>query len=166
MSEDIGKKAEHKIRQWLNRPEEGYDFNRIPDNMNGFYGSKNICDFDLYKYPYKYYIESKATYHDRFDFNMLTDYQMENMLKKSQIENVRSLVIVLFVTYQRAFIFDIRDIYEQIQSGKKSVNITKIGNWTIPYKEIRTVPSRKQMLDYEGEIEEYIPDHKDNLAAD
>lgn len=166
MTEDIGKKAEQKIRQWLNRPEEGYDFNRIPDNMNGFYGSKNICDFDLYKNPNKYYIESKATYHDRFDFNMLTDYQLENMLKKSQIANVRSLVIVLFVTYQRAFIFDIRDIYEQIQSGKKSVNITKIGNWTIPYKEIRTVPSRKQMLDYEGEIEEYNPDHKDNLAAD
>ena len=162
LSEDIGKKAEHKIRQWLNRPEEGYDFNRIPDSMNGFYGSKNICDFDLYKYPYKYYIESKATYHDRFDFNMLTDYQMENMLKKSQIENVRSLVIVLFVTYQRAFIFDIRDIYEKIEWGKKSVNITKIDKWTIPYKEIRTVPSRKQMLDYEGHIEEYLPEHKDS----
>lgn len=162
LSEDIGKKAEQKIRQWLNRPEEGYDFNRIPDNMNGFYGSRNICDFDLYKNPNKYYIESKATYHDRFDFNMLTDYQMENMLKKSQIANVRSLVIVLFVTYQRAFIFDIRDIQEQIESGKKSVNITKIANWKIPYKEIRTIPSRKQMLDYEGEIEEYIPDSKDN----
>lgn len=162
MSEDIGKKAEQKIRQWLNRPEEGYDFNRIPDNMNGFYGSRNICDFDLYKNPNKYYIESKATYHDRFDFNMLTDYQMENMLKKSQIANVRSLVIVLFVTYQRAFIFDIRDIQEQIESGKKSVNITKIDNWKISYKEIRTITSRKQMLDYEGEIEEYIPDHKDN----
>ena len=162
MAEDIGKKAEQKIRQWLNRPDEGYDFNRIPDNMNGFYGSRNICDFDLYKAPNKYYIESKSTWHSRFDFSMITDYQLENMLKKSQIENVRSIVIVLFVNYQRAFIFDIRDIQEQIESGKKSVNITKIANWTIPYKEIRTIPSRKQMLDYEGEIEEYLPDHKDD----
>ena len=39
----------------------------------------------------------------------------------------------------------------------KSINIKKIDKWSIPYKEIRTVPSRKEFLDYEGEVEEYIP---------
>ena len=38
----------------------------------------------------------------------------------------------------------------------KSININKIDKWTIPYKELKTVPSRKKLLDYTGEIEEYI----------
>lgn len=30
---ELGKQAEGKIRQWLNRPECGYSFDRIPDQM-------------------------------------------------------------------------------------------------------------------------------------
>lgn len=29
----IGKKAEKKIQEWLDRPECGYSFDRIPDQM-------------------------------------------------------------------------------------------------------------------------------------
>lgn len=29
----IGKKAEAKIEEWLTRPDEGYSFDRIPDQM-------------------------------------------------------------------------------------------------------------------------------------
>lgn len=153
MSETIGKKAENKIKAWLDRPDDGYDFNRIPDQMTGRYGSKNICDFDLFVSPYKFYIESKATENERFEFSMITDYQYENLLKKSNIDNVWGLVIVLFVIQKRAFILDIRDInWMSTQLGKKSLNITKIEKWPIPYIEIPTVPnSRKQLLDYSGD---------------
>lgn len=156
MSEDLGKKAEKKIRDWLDRPEEGYDFNRIPDQLTGQFGSKNICDFELYLYPYHYYIESKATYHDRFDFSMITDYQYESLMKKSKIHGCYGLIVVLFATYQRAFILKIQDMDKLINEGKKSLNITKIDKWTIPYREIETIPSRKQLLDYTGNIESYI----------
>ena len=104
-----------------------------------------------------YYIESKATENDRFDFSMLTETQHDGLLEKSQIENVFGWVIVLFVTYKRAFVIDIREIKRLEDEGKKSINIKKIDKWSIKYKEIRTTPNnRKQMLDYEGEIEEYI----------
>ena len=33
MSESIGKKAENKIQEWLDRPGEGYSFDRIKDQM-------------------------------------------------------------------------------------------------------------------------------------
>lgn len=33
MSETIGKKAEAQIRDWLNRPSEGYCFDRLKDQM-------------------------------------------------------------------------------------------------------------------------------------
>lgn len=156
MNDDLGKKAEVKIREWLNRPEDGYCFDRIPDQLSGLYGSRNICDFILFKSPYMYYIESKATYHDRFDFSLITEYQRDNLLKKSNISHVFGLVIILFATYQRAFILNIQDIKRLSDSGTKSLNIKKIDSWNTPYVEILTIPSRKQLLDYTGEIEEYI----------
>lgn len=151
MSEDLGKKAERKLKEWLDRPDDGYDFNRIPDQLSGQWGSKNICDFTLYIEPYNHYIESKATIHDRFDFSMITDFQYESLMKKSKIKGCYGLVVVLFATYQRAFILKIQDIDKLIHEGNKSLNITKIAKWTIPYKEIETIPSRKQLLDYTGE---------------
>lgn len=155
---EIGKKAEDKIKQWLDRPDEGYSFDRIYDQMTGFYGSKNIADFTCFKSPNEYYIESKATWEDRFDFNMITDTQREGLLQKSKIANVYGWVIVLFASHKRAFVLDIRDIEKcRTKLGQKSLNIRKIMKWPIPYKEIRTVPNnRKQLLDYTGEIEEYI----------
>ena len=148
---NVGKKAENKIAEWLDRPEEGYSFDRIPDQMTGFFGSKNICDFTLFKSPYQYYIESKATWEDRFDFSMLTDTQYDGLLGKSKIKNVFGYVIVLFASHKRAFILDIRDIDSLVQQGKKSLNIKKIDKWGIPYKEIKTIPSRKELLDYDKE---------------
>ena len=147
--DNLGKKAEAKIREWLNRPEEGYSFYRLPDQQSGLYGSTNPCDFIVYKEPYEYWIESKATWHDRFDFSMITDYQRDSLLARSAIKGVHGVVIVLFATQKRAFWLDIRDIVKLMESGVKSINITKIKNWTIPYKEIVTVyNTRKQLLDY------------------
>lgn len=158
MNDGIGKKAELKIREWLNRPEDGYCFDRLPDQLSGFYGSKNICDFTLFKSPNFYYIESKATYDDRFEFNRISEYQYNHLLEKSKIKNVFGLIIVLFVTYKRAFIFHIEDIDNyQKEYNKKSLNITKIDKWQIKYKEIKTIDnSRKLFLDYVGEIEDYV----------
>lgn len=153
ITDTLGKDAERKIKEWLDRPDEGYCFDRLPDQMTGFYGSSNICDFTLFKSPYLYYIESKATWGDRFDFSMLTTNQHDRLLEKSKIENVYGYVIVLFASYKRAFIIDIQDIvYLENEKNKHSLNITKIDKWDIPYKEIRTIPNnRKKLLDYDKE---------------
>ena len=152
----LGKKAEGKVREWLDLPESGHDFNRIPDQLSGFYGSKNICDFYMYKYPYMYYIESKASYNDNISFSMITEYQRTEMFKRSKIFGVRSIVVFLYATYKRAFILDIRDIQHQLDDpkGTKSLNIKKITKWPVPHIEIPTVPSRKELLDYTGDLEE------------
>lgn len=157
MNDGLGKEAQQKIKEWLDRPQDGYSFDRIPDQMTGQYGSKNICDFTCFKSPYMYYIESKATWEDRFDFSMITNYQHDNLLEKSHIRNVFGLIIILFASYKRAFVLRIEDIYQLEQQGVKSLNIKKIEKWPIRYKEIRTIPNnRKKHLDYEGELEEYV----------
>lgn len=162
----LGKKAEEKIQQWLDKPENGYSFDRIPDQMTGRFGSKNICDFVCFKCPEMYYIESKATWDDRFDFNMLTETQHDGLLDKSKIQHVHAFVIVLFASYKRAFVIDIRDIKRMEDSGKKSINIHKIDSAQIPIscKEIATIPNnRKTYLDYSGDIADYIPEYKGGL---
>lgn len=150
VNDQLGKDAEKKIKEWLDRPDEGYDFQRLPDQMTGFYGSSNICDFELYKYPNHYWIESKATWNDRFDLSMLTDTQYDGLLNKSKINGVDGIVIVLFASYQRAFWISIKEIDRLKQSGKKSLNILKIDKWDIDYHEIKTIPNnRKKLLDYD-----------------
>ena len=150
--DDLGKKAEAKIKAWLDRPESGYCIDRIYDQLSGFYGSKNISDFTFFKAPYFYYLESKATWNDRFEFNMISEYQYTKLLEKSQIQGVFGLVVVLFATQQRAFILDIKDIEYLIrEKDQHSLNIKKIAKWGIPYKEIETIPSRKALLDYTGD---------------
>lgn len=153
---EFGKVAEQRIRTWLDRPQDGYSFDRIPDQMNGFYMvSRNICDFVCYKYPNTYYIESKATIHDNFAFSQLTDVQRIGLRKKANIKGCYGVVIVLFVEYKRAFIINIKDITDDTPEANlttKSINIKKIDKWTIPYLEIETIPSRKQILEYTGEF--------------
>ena len=149
---NVGKKAEAKIKEWLNMPEEGFFFYRLPDQLNGFYGSTNPCDFIMFKKPHFYMIESKATYEDRFDFSMISENQHKDMIEASKVDGVKSIVIVLFASYKRAFILDINDIVASESAGKKSINIKKEPKWDIPHVEIPTVPSRKALLDYDKEF--------------
>lgn len=152
----LGKKAESKIKQWLDRPIDGYSLDRLYDPMGGFYGICNPCDFICYRFSKIYYLESKATFNTRFDFSMIRPNQMDGLLKKSRIPGCHGWFIVLFASHKRAFKFNATDIKELWDSGVKSLNITKIAEWKIPYKELQTIPSRKELLDYNGEIEDLI----------
>lgn len=157
LNSDVGKPAEKQIQKWLDRPELGFCFDRIPDQMTGQFGSKNICDFILFKSPEFYYIESKATWEDRFDFDMLTETQYNGLVDKDKIDHVHGIVIVLFESYKRAFWIPIQSIKTLSDSGKKSINITKIDKWDFDYIEIITVPNnRKKLLDYSEENYEAI----------
>lgn len=160
----IGKEAEHCLSRWLDHPERGYCFDRIKDQISMYANSSsNICDFTLFKSPYYYYIECKATSHDRFDFKQIKGYpdstdvkqQYGGLLMKSKIENVYGVVVILFVSQERAFIIDINEIERLTQSGQKSLNINDIESSDIRYKEIdKVVNNRKKYLkfDYIGEF--------------
>lgn len=158
MNDNLGKQAEHKIREWLDRPEDGYSFDRFYDQLTGYYmTSRNICDFVVFKSPSAYYIESKSTWNDRFDFAMIQEHQLKGLIEKSKIAGCFGWIIILFATYKRAFRFNAIDIQALINEGTKSLNIKKIDNWNIDYKELQTVPNtRKKLLDYTGEIEDIV----------
>ena len=88
---------------------------------------------------------------------MITQIQFDGLVEKAKIRGVHGWVIVLFATYKRAFILPILEIARLIAEGKKSLNIKNLDKWDLKYVEIRTIPNnRKKLLDYEGEIEEYL----------
>lgn len=154
MNSEVGKEAEAKLKQWLDRPELGFCFDRIPDQMTGQYGSKNICDFILFKSPEFYYIESKSTWNSNIPFNVLTETQYNGLLNKSKIDHVHGVVIILFAGHKRAFMLDIKQIDCLINNGKKSINIDKIDKWDFRYGEIKTIRNnRKKLLDYCDDFE-------------
>lgn len=154
MNDGLGKQAEQKIRDWLDVPEQGRSFDRLYDQLTGYYlTSRNICDFIYYKYPNIYYIESKATWQDRFSFSSISKHQHDGLLEKSQIPGAFGVVIILFATYKRTFAIDIQCIEHLEKLNKHSLNINKIASWGIPYTELSTIPnSRKKLLDYCGEL--------------
>lgn len=154
--DNLGKNAEAKIKLWLDHPEDGLAFYRIKDQMTGFKQSANPCDFIVFRSPNQYFIESKSTWGDRFDYANITKYQREKLFEYSKIDHVYGLVTILFASYQRCFMFRIQDILLHIAEGKKSINIKKLDSWLLPYAEIQTTPSRKELLDYRGNIEDYL----------
>ena len=88
---------------------------------------------------------------------MITDKQLNEVSDKSFIRGVFGLCFVLFVAHQRAFIFNMQDIRMCIKNDiQKSLNIKKIEKWPIKFAEVKTIPSRKELLDYTGELEDYV----------
>ena len=160
----IGKEAEKLLSRWLDKPKQGYCLDRVKDQLSMYANSSsNICDFTLFKSPFYYYIECKATTHERFDFKQIRGYpdstddkqQYGGLLRKSEIDSVFGVVVVLFITQDRAFVIDIREIDRLTQLGQKSLNINDIDSWDIQYREIHTIPNlRKKYLkfDYTGEF--------------
>ena len=89
--------------------------------------------------------------------NSIHNFDKPGILEKSKIKGCYGLVIILFASWRRAFVLDIRDIVDLESNGQKSLNIKKIKNWPIRYKEIQTIPNnRKKLLDYIGEIEAVV----------
>lgn len=163
-NDHLGKDAEGKIQDWL-APLPEYSFFRIKDQMTGFYGSSNPCDFIVYRMPNMCYLEAKATWKDRFDFSNITDVQRTELVRRSKVKGVYGVFSVLFASYQRTFFFDANSMFKEGDDGDvvlrddsvKSLNIKKIDKWPIPYVEVGTIPNnRKKHLDYTGDFMGYL----------
>ena len=73
MTENIGKKFENAFKESVEKV-AGVAIVRLPDQMNGYAGSKNPCDFFMYKKPCMYAIECKSVHGNRLPMTNITDY--------------------------------------------------------------------------------------------
>lgn len=96
MAINRGKQFESVIKKCFERV-ENCSVDRLHDQMSGFKGSKNICDFIVYKYPRQFYIECKAVHGSILPFSDITDNQWKGLLKKSEISGVIAGIICWWI---------------------------------------------------------------------
>lgn len=120
MTVNRGKKFESVIEDaFLAVPEVSID--RLHDQTTGYLGSKNICDFIVYRKPYEYYFECKSVHGNILPFTNITDKQWNGMLEKSQIKGVFAGVICWWVDKDVTKFIPIQMLQRMKDKGAKSI---------------------------------------------
>lgn len=106
----------------------GVSIDRLHDQMTGFKGSTNICDFIVYKEPYEYYFECKAVHGNTLPFSNITENQWQGMLLKSKIPGVYAGVICWWVDRDVTIYIPIQRMQEYKEVGFKSIRFDIFDN--------------------------------------
>lgn len=159
-----GKDFEDKIREAFEKvPECSVD--RLHDQMSGYAGSSNVCDFIIYRKPYQLYLECKACYGNTLNFHNITDNQWKGLLEKSTIDGVIAGVVIWFIDHDLTVFIPIQALADHRFYGDKSVNVKTVANEygmnAIPLagekKRIFFEYYAKEFLDYLQWLEEFDP---------
>lgn len=117
-----GKDFEHEIEIAF-RKYPNISIDRLHDQMSGFKGSTNICDFIVYWFPTLFYIECKSCYGNTLPFSNITETQWDGLLEKSKISGVVAGYIVWFIDHDKTVFIPAEYAKELKDDGAKSLNI-------------------------------------------
>lgn len=147
MAKTLGKQFEDVFKETINKTD--LDLDRLHDPQGGQFGISNICDFEGYLYPYRFYFECKTVKEGRFPFSNLTETQFNGLLQKSKIYGTRAGVVVWF--YERDFttFINISDIYHEFVNGRKSINVNDLISGKVPNTQL-TGKKKVKFFDYNG----------------
>lgn len=159
MGVNRGKQFESIIKEtFLAVPNISVD--RVPDQMSGYAGSFNICDFTIYKYPTLLYLECKTTYGNTFPLSRLTDNQFKGMLQKSKIIGVQAGIILWYVDKDVTYYvpIDVVDNYKRL--GIKSIR------WDDPNPQIIYIPGLKKRIFFKYDIKNLLKELSMDVLGD
>lgn len=149
-----GKEFEQVIKQAFERvPDVSID--RLHDQMNGYAGSANICDYIVYKYPNIYYIECKSTYGNTLPFSNITDTQWRGLLEKSKIPGVIAGVMCWWVDKDVTLFIPIQVLEAMKILGAKSIRYDM--NTDVDIIEIQ---GKKKRIFFDYDMEKFIKEAK------
>ena len=106
------------------------DVRRLPDQMSGYYGSKNDCDLMVYHWPTLFYFEAKSFAGDSFCFNYKEGTSFHNQLnglyERCKISGVVGGFIFWAVDYKKVFFVHVNIIKSLIDTGYKSITVKNL----------------------------------------
>lgn len=123
MSESLGKKFEKHFADQMKS--FNYCYDRLKDDMSGWKGSGNVCDFTVFYKGHLFYIECKAIHGGTFNYKLIRDNQYFGLLEKSKFENIIAGVLVWFVDKDVTVFLPIDFIKSDKEGGVKSFNPDK-----------------------------------------
>ena len=147
MAFNRGKQFEERVKKDFKKIPQTV-IERLPDQLSGYKGSKNVSDFIVYKYPNLFFIECKSTLGNTFPLSSLSQY--DELLKRKGIEGVRSGVMLWFIDHDVVCYVPIATFEKLKKDEKKSVNIKMLG--TDEYRIIK-IPSKKKRVFLECDFE-------------
>jgi penicillin-binding protein-related factor A (putative recombinase) len=116
-----GKDFEEQVRKSFARV-PNCSIDRLHDQMSGYAGSSNICDFIVYRKPYQLYLECKACYGNTLNFHNITDNQWKGLIEKAKIDGVIAGVMIWFIDHDETVFIPIQALETSRFLGDKSVN--------------------------------------------
>lgn len=126
MAKNYGKKFEAKFQEDFLRSIPGSIATRLPDQVSGYAGSKNICDFICYKYPNIFYIECKSHSGASIPIHNITQY--ESLKAFQGVPGVIAGVVLWLYEKQTVLFIPIKTITQLITAGESSIGIRHLNN--------------------------------------
>ena len=133
---------------------------RLHDQTTGYMGSKNHCDFIVYKKPLEYHLECKSVHGNTFPFSNITENQCEGLLEKSKIKGVVAGVIVWWVDKDVTKYIPIQLIQKMKDKGGKSIRYDILCSSGYSTLEIK---GKKKRVFFDYDMEQFFKEVEDNV---
>ena len=142
-----GKDFEHQIEKGLKQIDD-IEVYRIPDQMTYMTGSKNPCDYFVYKCPTLFAIECKSVHGNTLPFSNISEFQWSELLRMSRVTGIVACVLCWFVDRDCTKFIPIEVLEELRQSGKKSIR------YDCEDVRVLDIPGKKRRIlwDYDFEL--------------
>ena len=129
-----GKDFEFEIKSCLEICQH-VSLDRLPDQMSGYKGSKNICDYSMFCSPDMFYLECKSKYGNTLNYKGdVSEDQWNGLMEKSRIYRCIAGICIWYIDHDITVFCDIRDLNEHRLNGAKSLNIKDItGENCVPH---------------------------------
>lgn len=132
---------------------------RIHDQMNGFAGSANPCDFIIYNKPYLYPIECKSVHGNTLSFGNITRNQWKGLLDMSEVQGVISGVICWWVDHDVTKFIPIKALEYLARDEHKSLRYDA----ELPAEckcELITIEGKKKRVFFEYDMDKFLKESR------
>lgn len=152
MANNRGKQFEEVVRKCFEQT-PGVSIDRLHDQTTKYKGSKNICDFIVYREPYEYYFECKSVHGNTLPFSNITETQWDGLLKKSKIKGVFAGIICWWVTKDVTKFIPIQLLQPLKEYGAKSIRYDyKLFNRDVCIE----ILGKKKRIFFDYDMEEFL----------
>lgn len=138
----------------------GCTVDRLPDQMSGFSGSSNICDYIAYKYPTIFYIECKSCYGNTLSIHSngekrhygdISDKQWTGLLEKSKVDGVVAGYMIWFIEWDKTVFVSADELAKHRAKGNKSLHVNQLCD--VPHT---LIPGKKMRVKFNYDLTDFV----------
>ena len=164
-----GKQFENQIKECFEKV-KNVSIDRLHDQMTGYAGSSNICDFIVFHYPIQLYIECKATYGNTLSIHSnnpkraygdISNTQWEGLLEKEPIFGIAAGYLIWYIEHDKTYFVPAHIVKQFKDKGYKSINIKQlVDNDGIIIEDVIEIYGDKKRIFFDYDMKGFLSDVK------